>query len=62
MIDLTEYSDRELSMVVFNDQDLYSMRHDDDLIDILSEYFKFTPCQLLTLIFDLETEQEGESS
>jgi hypothetical protein len=60
MIDLTEYTDRELSLVVFNDQDLYSMRHDDDFIDFLSEYFTFTPCQLLTLVFDLETDLEGE--
>lgn len=56
MIDLTEYSDRELSMVVYNDSGLYRMRHDSDLIDELQEVFNFTPCQLLVLLDDLKGE------
>ena len=56
MIDLTEYSDRELSMVVYNDSGLYSMRHDSDLTSVLEEYCIFTPCQLLVLLDDLKGE------
>jgi len=56
MIDLTEYSDRELSLVVYNDQGLYNCRHDSDLIDELEEVFTFTPCQLLVLLDDLRGE------
>ena len=56
MIDLTQYTDNELSMVVFNDEGLYSMRHDSDLIAELEEVFTFTPCQLLVLLDDLKGE------
>ena len=55
-IDLTQYTDNELSMVVYNDQGLYSMRHDSDLISELEEVFTFTPCQLLVLLDDLRGE------
>ena len=55
-IDLTQYTDNELSMVVYNDQGLYSMRHDSDLISELEEVFTFTPCQLLVLLDDLKGE------
>jgi len=57
-IDLTQYTDNELSMVVYNDQGLYSMRHDSDLISELEEVFTFTPCQLLVLLDDLKGELE----
>jgi len=57
-IDLTQYTDNELSMVVYNDSGLYSMRHDSDLISELEEVFTFTPCQLLVLLDDLKGELE----
>jgi len=57
-IDLTQYTDNELSMVVFNDSGLYRMRHDSDLISELEEVFTFTPCQLLVLLDDLKGELE----
>ena len=53
-VDLTQYTDNELSMVVYNDSGLYSMRHDSDLISELEEWFNFTPCQLLVLLDDLK--------
>ncbi len=55
-VDLTQYTDNELSMVVYNDSGLYSMRHDSDLISELEEWFNFTPCQLLVLLDDLKGE------
>jgi len=57
-IDLTQYTDNELSLVVYNDSGLYSMRHDSDLISELEEVFTFTPCQLLVLLDDLKGELE----
>jgi len=57
-IDLTQYTDNELSMVVFNDSGLYRMRHDSGLISELEEVFTFTPCQLLVLLDDLKGELE----
>jgi len=57
-VDLTQYTDNELSMVVYNDSGLYSMRHDSGLISELEEWFNFTPCQLSVLLDDLEEELE----
>ena len=57
-VDLTQYTDNELSMTVYNDIGLYSMRHDSDLIAELEEVFNFTPCQLLVLLDDLRGELE----
>jgi len=53
MIDLTQYNDNELSLVVYNDEGLYDMRRDSDLISVLEEYYIFTDTQLAKLIKDL---------
>lgn len=54
--DLTQYSDNELSMWVFNDEYLYKMRKRSELEDILQEYFIFTPEQFEVLTQDLQDE------
>ncbi len=56
--DLTEYSDSELSLLVFNDEGLYRMRRRRDFIDTLREYFIFTDEQLEELKQDLQDEEE----
>lgn len=54
--DLTEYSDNELSLLVFNDEWLYRQRNRRGFIDTLKEFFLFTDEQLETLKQDLEDE------
>ena len=51
--DLTNYSDSELSLVVFNDEYLYNIRHRSHLIDTLNELFIYTDEQLEELKQDL---------
>lgn len=59
--DLTQYSDNELSLVVMNDEWLYSMRRrilrGPD--GFLSDFFIYTDEQLETLIADIK-EDLGE--
>lgn len=58
--DLREYSDAELSLMVFNDEGLYRMRHRRGLFEILDELFIYTDEQLETLKEDLEDEKNEE--
>jgi len=60
MQDLTNYSDEELSLQVFNDEGLYNMRHDTLLHELLSEFFTFTYEQEQVLIQDLHDDLKGE--
>ena len=54
MQNLTQYSDDELSLMVMNDEALYSYRHDtESLFALLTEYFVFTDEQMDVLIQDL---------
>lgn len=59
--DLTEYSDNELSMHVFNDEGLYRSRNRYGFLESLTEYFIFTDSQLDVLKDDL-TEDEKENA
>jgi hypothetical protein len=52
--DLTEYSDNELSLLVFNDEYLYRMRHHSGLYELLKDLFIYE--QLEQLKQDLENE------
>ena len=58
MQDLTEYGDGELSMMVFNDEGLYNMRHDGDLVSVLDDLFYDTDEQMEELERDLVEDQE----
>ena len=59
MQDLTNYSDQELSLQVFNEEGLYNMRHDGGLFKILHELFIYTDEQRVELESDL-VEDMGE--
>ena len=56
--DLTEYSDSELSLMVFNDEGLYRMRRRPGLKELLEEYFVFTEEQWEQLENDI-LEEDG---
>lgn len=53
MTDLTQYSEQELSLEVFNNEGLYSIRFSTYLMDTLREVFTFTQEQEEVLTQDL---------
>lgn len=57
--DLREYSDNELSFIVFNDEGLYLIRHTSFLEDYLNDIFIFTQGQLNQLKLDLIDDKVG---
>lgn len=59
LVDIREYSDNELSMLVFNDESLYNMRHLSNLESILREIYIFSDDQLEVLKVDVEMDLEG---
>lgn len=58
---LREYSDNELSLVVFNDEYLYAIRHRRIFMQTIEKYFLYTEEQLEVLKQDLESDliEEG---
>ena len=60
MQDLTNYSDQELSLHVFNNEGLYNMRHNWDLFEILHELFIYTDEQRVELMSDLVEDQDDD--
>jgi len=55
--DLREYSDNELSMMVYNDEYLYNRRRNSrHFKELLDSMFLYTESQLDTLIADLDDE------
>lgn len=58
MEDLTQYSNAELSLHVFNDESLYNIRHRAFLKATLEELFLFTPEQWEELEADLEADND----
>lgn len=60
--DLTQHSDGELSLMVFNDEGLYRMRRNlQALLETLGELFTYTAEQLAELKQDLEDDANEES-
>lgn len=61
MQDITEHSEIELSLIVYNTEGLYRMRRrilrDPSL---LNDMFRYTEDQLKVLISDLKEDLEGE--
>ena len=55
-IDLTNYSENELSLITYNTEDIYNMRFQAKFIDVLKIFYRFTENQLKVLIIDLENE------
>lgn len=58
--DLTQYSENELSLLVFNDEGLYLMRRKSYFFETLEEFFIYTPEQLDVLKEDLKADLEEE--
>lgn len=56
--DLTQYSENELSLMVFNDEGLYRMRNRSYLIETLRELFIFSDEQLDVLKQDIQDDNE----
>jgi hypothetical protein len=56
--DLTQYSDGELSLHVFNDEYLYRQRNSRHLKELLNEIFIFTDGQWEELENDLKEDEE----
>lgn len=57
--DLRQYSIRELSILVFNDEGLYRMRLDKTyLLETLNELFIYNSTQLAELERDLEEDEK----
>ncbi len=59
--DLREYSDNELSLLVFNDEDLYLERHRRGFLNVIDELFIYTDAQLEVLKQDLADDLEEEN-
>lgn len=56
--DITQYSEDELSLRVFNDEYLYSIRHKLRLWAEINEMFKYTKEQRNILIDDIRQDNE----
>jgi hypothetical protein len=54
--DLTEYSENELSLRVFNLESLYNIRRQKNLFELLDEYFIYTEKQKEVLKEDLDND------
>jgi hypothetical protein len=62
MQDITQYSDNELSRLVFNDEYLYWSRRKPFLKDIIDQSYIYTDEQWATLQQDLEDEYNDDDS
>ncbi len=61
MQNLTNYSDDELSLTVFNVESLYNIKHNREyLFRVLEESYTYTDEQREQLIVDLDEDQEDE--
>jgi hypothetical protein len=56
--DLTQYSDSELSLHVFNDETLYRMCHRSGFDEVIDQLFIYTPEQWHELAQDLGDDLE----
>lgn len=59
-LDITNYSDEELSLIVFNDEILYLSRHNDNFFDLIDDEFIYTDEQKDVLIQDLSDDKDEE--
>jgi hypothetical protein len=54
--DITEYSENELRLLVFNDEYLYGMRHRRGFLDTIAEKYTYTELQLDVLKENLRSD------
>ena len=53
-INITQYSNAELSWIVFNDESLYSIRHElNELLYIIDDLYIYTDAQIDELLSDI---------
>jgi hypothetical protein len=57
--DITMYSEDELSLRVFNEEELYRERHDPNFKKMIEDTFIYTRDQLITLCRDLAGEYDN---
>ena len=57
--DITNYSENELSLIVYNTEDIYNCRFSLVFIQILRAFYRFTEKQLDILLNDLCDELKG---
>lgn len=56
---ITEYSEDELSLLVMNDEGLYNLRRNHDLLkEVLDSCYVYTPNQMAVLEYDLMSDEE----
>ena len=55
-IDITSYSNNELSLLTYNTEELYKLRYNPLFIDVLKAFYRFTKKQLDVLLNDLKEE------
>jgi hypothetical protein len=55
--DIRDFSENELSLLVFNDENLYRMRNRSYFIDIIQDHFLYTDEQLDILLQDLNDDE-----
>lgn len=60
--DLTECTERELYLQVYNTEDLWLARHKTNLIELINSRFKFTNKQYEFLCEALQNEYEAEEN
>ncbi len=57
MINITDYNDDELSMLVFNDESLYNARHSSEIFQVLDTLYEYSDAQMRVLLVDLADDQ-----
>ena len=57
-IDIRHYSDTELSLLIFNDITLYTIRHEPAFLGMIEDMYDYTHEQLCTLLEDLYSDKQ----
>lgn len=61
MTDIRYQSDSELSMLVYNTDYLYQLRHGSGFLRLIDKLFVYRPAQLKVLLHDLQAETDNKS-
>ena len=58
-IDITKYSENELSLIVFNTEYLYRIKYNNNFLNLISLMYKHTLKQKEILINDIDQYKKG---
>ncbi len=58
-MDITQHSETELSLLVYNDEYLYRARFRRDFLSMIGELFIFTQEQMIDLMSTLDEDRES---